>query len=333
MEKSTVLVTGSSGLVGSAVVRRLVRAGYSVRALVRPTSDIRNIRGLGIETVTGDLTEPASIKKAARDCRYVFHVAADYRLWVPDPEPMYRANVEGTGNVMSAALENGVERIVYTSSVAVLKTTSDGTAVDENGEATLDDMIGHYKRSKFLAEELVKKMISEEGLPAVIVNPSTPVGPGDVKPTPTGRVIVDAASGKIPAYVNTGLNVVHVDDVAEGHVQALERGRIGERYILGAENLTLREMLAEIAGIAGRKPPRIRLPHNVLYPVARISEKLAEMRGGPEPRVTMDGVRMSRKTMFFSSRKAEDELGYRPRPSREALRDALNWFRKHGYIR
>jgi dihydroflavonol-4-reductase len=267
-----------------------------------------------------------------RGCDVLFHVAADYRLWVPRPEAMYRVNVEGTRELMRAALATGVGRVVYTSSVAVLKPLADGRPVDETAEAGLEDMVGHYKRSKFLAEAEVRRLVAEEGLPAVVVNPSTPVGPGDLKPTPTGRIIVDAAAGRMPAYVDTGLNLVHVDDVASGHLLALERGEIGQRYILGGEDMTLKDILGAIAVLAGRRPPLVRLPHGLAQAVALAAEAWARLTGG-EPLATLDGVRMAKKKMFFSSAKAVRELGYRPRPAVEGLRDAVAWFRDNGYLR
>jgi dihydroflavonol-4-reductase len=327
------LVTGGTGFVGSAVVRRLLGAGHDVRVLVRTGSDGRNLEGLPIEKTVGDLTDPSSLERAAKGCTALFHVAADYRLWVPDPGRMTAANVGGTEAVMRAALAAGMRRVVYTSSVAVLGHRRDGAPADETTASTLGDMIGHYKRSKFLAEALVRRLVEEEGLPAVIVNPSAPVGPRDVKPTPTGRVVLDAASGRMPAYVDTSLNLVHVDDAARGHLLALERGRIGERYILGGENMTLRDILVVIASMTGRPPPRFRLPHGLVRPVAFLSEGWVRVAGGGEPRVTRDGARMARKPMSFSSEKARRELGYDPRPVREALQEAVDWFRRHGYCR
>jgi dihydroflavonol-4-reductase len=261
----------------------------------------------------------------------VFHAAADYRLGVVDVETLYRTNVEGTRNVLNAARRTGAARIVYTSSVATIGLPADGSPGTEGTPVTLADMIGHYKRSKFLAEELVRDF-AKAGAPVVIVNPSTPIGPGDVKPTPSGRVVVDAALGRMPAYVDTGLNIVHVDDVAVGHLQALDRGRVGERYILGGENMTLREILVQISRSAGRKPPRIRLPHAALVPLALVSEGFARMTGG-SARVTLEGVRMARKRMYFSSDKAVRELGYRWRPSAAAFEDAVAWFREQGFLR
>jgi dihydroflavonol-4-reductase len=312
--------------------RRVLAAGETVRTLVRPTSDRRNLAGLDIEVVEGDLTDPASVARAVAGCAAVFHLAADYRIWCPDPAPMIATNVEGTRTVMRAAAEAGVGRVVYTSSVAVLTPRADATPADEDTPSALEDMIGPYKRSKFLAEQAVSAMVRENGLPAVIVNPSTPVGPRDVKPTPTGRMIVEAAAGRMPAYVDTGLNIVHVDDVAEGHWLALESGEVGRRYILGSEDMSLRSILAEIAALAGRRPPALRLPHGVVLAVARLSEAVARVRGKGEPMATVDGARMARKRMYFSSDRARRELGYDPRPAAEALADAVAWFRDNRYF-
>jgi len=324
------LVTGGAGFIGSAVVRRLVRSGHRVRVLIRPTSDPRNLRRLPIDIVTGDLTDQPSLERALKGCRFLFHVAADYRLWVPEPERMYENNVRGTEKIMEEALKAGVRKIIYTSSVATLKLNGNGVPADEKGAASLGDMIGHYKRSKFLAEAAVLDLIETRGLPAVVVSPSMPVGPGDIKPTPTGRFIANAVAGRMPAYVNTGLNVVHVDDVARGHLLALEHGTIGERYILGGHNMTLKEILIEVASIAGRMPPRVRLPHRLILAAAFFSEAWARCACRGEPRVSLDEARMARKRMFFSSGKAERELGYTYRPASEALRDAVHWFRQNG---
>lgn len=321
----TALVTGASGFVGSAVVRELLAHGYGVRALVRAASDRRNLAGLPLEIATGDLADPASLQRALDDCQLLFHVAASYRLWTLDPQELYRTNVDGTTRLMEAAQQAGIERIVYTSSVATLGLNTDGSPADENTLVALSDMIGHYKRSKYLAEEAVRGMVRELGLPAVIVNPSAPVGPRDIRPTPTGRMILDAACGRMPAYVDTGLNVVHVDDVAAGHRLALERGGIGERYVLGGENLSLREILVEISRLTGRAPPRIRLPSAAILPIAYLAESWARLRRTGEPLVSVDGVRLARKHMFFSSAKAERELGYSHRPARLALREAVEW--------
>jgi len=325
------LVTGASGCVGSALVRKLIAAAHQVRVLLRPTSDLRNIEGLPVEVALGDLADKNSLERALEGCNALYHAAADYRLWARHPQQLYQSNVAGTVNIMQAALKAGVERIVYTSSVATLGLHADGTPADENTPVTLNDMIGHYKRSKFLAEAEVKRMIDGQGLPAVIVNPSTPVGPRDIRPTPTGRMVLDAACGRTPAYVDTGLNLVHVDDVAQGHLLAFERGVVGERYILGGRNMTLQEILTEIARISGQKPPRVKLPHNLVLPIAYLSEAWAWLTNGPEPRATVDGVRLSKKYMFFSIEKARRELGFNPRPVEEALKDAVEWFRANGY--
>lgn len=328
----TTLVTGASGFVGSAVARRLLQAGHDVRVLTRKQSVLRNLEGLPVEQVTGDLTDAGSLARALRGCDALFHVAADYRLWVPDPEAMHAINVGGTAVLMKAAIAAGVTRVVYTSSVATLGIASGDALSDEKTPVHLSDMIGPYKRSKFLAEQEVLRSVREDSLPAVIVNPSTPVGPRDHKPTPTGRIILDAARGRIPAYVDTGLNIVHVDDVAEGHLAAFERGTIGERYILGSENLSLREILTRVTRLVGRAPPRIRLPHNLLLPVAYVAEAWTRLRGRGRPVVTVDELRMSRKRMYFSSEKARRALGYEPRPAETALIDAVDWFRAQKYL-
>jgi dihydroflavonol-4-reductase len=324
-------VTGATGFVGSAVARALLARGHRVRVLARSNSDRRNLAGLTVEIAEGAMEDPRSLARAVAGCRYVYHVAADYRIWVPDPAPMFRANVDGTRDLLSAALEAGAERVVYTSSVATLGLVPGGSA-DEETPSRNEDMIGPYKRSKFVAEEVARELVRERGLPAVIVNPSTPVGPGDIKPTPTGRLIVEAARGQMPAFVDTGLNIVHVDDVAEGHLAAAEKGRIGERYILGGENMALAEILAEVAQAVGRRPPWLRVPHGVLFPVA-IGAELAARVTGRDPFVTLDGVRMSRKKMYFTSEKASRELGYAPRPAREAIADATSWFEAQGYLK
>ena len=329
--EGTALVTGATGFVGAAVARNLLARGLSVRALVRPNSDRRNIAGLAVEPALGSLEDVESLRRAVAGCDALFHVAADYRLWVRDPVAMMRANVDGTRSLMRAAREADVRRIVYTSSVAVLGHVADGQQADEATPSALADMVGPYKRSKFLAEELVREMVANEGLPAVIVNPSTPIGPRDIKPTPTGRIVVMAARGKIPAYVDTGLNVVHVDDVAEGHWLAFERGKIGERYILGGEDLTLAEILRRVAALVGRKPPTISLPRRALYPVALAAEAMARITGR-EPMAMLDGLRMAKWKMWFSSAKAERELGYRHRPARDAVADAVRWFGQSGYL-
>jgi dihydroflavonol-4-reductase len=329
----TTLITGATGFVGSAVLRHLVKAGHKVRALIRPNSDRRNLEGQPVEICVGDLTDRSSLERALAGCTFLFHVAADYRLWAPQPRAIYECNVNGTRNIMSAAARAGVSRIVYTSSVATLGLTGDGTPADEETPVVFGDMVGDYKRSKFLAEAEVGRMVKEERLPVIIVNPSTPVGPRDIKPTPTGRMIVDALAGRIPAYVDTGLNLVHVDDVAAGHMLALERGKIGERYILGAVNMTLKQILWELASLTGRRAPRLRLPHNLVLPLAYLSEGWAWITRGKEPRITRVGVRLAKKRMFFSTQKARRVLGFQPRPVEEGLREAVEWFRKNGYLK
>jgi dihydroflavonol-4-reductase len=322
------LLTGATGFVGSAVARALIARGHRLRVLVRPTSDRRNLAGLDVEPAVGDLTDPASLTRAADGCRTVVHVAADYRIWVPEPGAMRRANVDGTVAMLRAAHAAGAERIVYCSSVAALGLTADGTPADETTPVDPAALVSTYKRSKYEAEQAALEL-ARQGVPVVIVNPAAPVGPRDIKPTPTGRMILDAAAGRTPAYVDTGLNIVHVDDVAEGHVLALERGRLGERYILGGENLTLRALLTLIAEVVGGRPPAIRLPLPALWPVALAMEAVGRVSRF-EPRVTRDTLRMARKKMFYSSAKAMRELGYAPRPARRAIEDAVGWLRAEG---
>jgi dihydroflavonol-4-reductase len=324
------LVTGATGFVGAAVARALLREGWQVRALVRGGSDRSNLNHLALEIAVGDLTDRASLDGALADCGAVFHVAADYRLGAPDPSQLYRINVEGTRNVLLAARQAGVEKMVYTSSVATMGIPVDGSPGDEQTPVGLAAMIGHYKRSKYLAEQVVLEA-ARDGAAVVIVNPSTPVGPGDVKPTPTGQLVLDAAAGRMPAYVDTGLNIVHVDDVAAGHLLAFHRGRNGERYILGGQDMTLREILTHIAQLVGRKPPRIRLPYAAVLPIAYAAEAIARI-SGHSGRVTLEGVRMSRKRMFFSSAKAVRDLGYRWRAPVDAFEDAVRWFRERGLL-
>ncbi|MGI9421002.1 MAG: hopanoid-associated sugar epimerase [Geminicoccaceae bacterium] len=329
----TVLVTGGTGFVGSAVIRTLLDRGEGVRAMARTNSDPSLLDGLKVERVAGDLDDPESLRHVVSGCSALFHVAADYRLWVRDPAVIYRTNVDGTKSLMRAAAAADVSRIVYTSSVATLGLNSDATPADEETPSTIDDMIGHYKRSKYLAEQAVSTMIREEGLPAVIVNPSAPIGPRDIKPTPTGRLVLDLARGRLPAYVDTGLNVVHVEDVAAGHLLAFDRGKFGERYILGGENLHLGEIGDAIAGIAGVKAPKVRLPIAPLVPIAHAAEAFWRLTGRTgEPSITVDGLRMAKKLMFFSSAKAQRDLGYSPRPASDAFRDAITWYRDNGYI-
>ncbi len=320
------LLTGATGFVGSAVARALLREGWQVRALVRQNSNRRNLQGLEIETVAGDLNDRSSLDDAVAGCEALFHVAADYRLGASRPEELYRTNVEGTRNVLNASRSAGVGRVVYTSSVATIGIPADGSPGREETPVALADMIGHYKRSKFLAEQVARDA-ARAGASVVIVNPSTPIGPGDVKPTPTGQMVLDAAAGRMPAYLDTGLNVVHVDDVAAGHLLAFHRGRDGERYILGGDDMTLREILVEIARIAGRSPPRIRLPNAAVLPLAYAAEAIARLTGRTT-RVTVEAVRMARKRMFFSSDKAVRELGYRWRARTKAFEDAVLWLRE-----
>jgi dihydroflavonol-4-reductase len=324
------LVTGATGFVGAAVARALLSEGWEVRALARKGSDRRNLQRINVEVVEGNLNDAASLTPAVAGCEALFHVAADYRLGAFDPRELYQTNVEGTRNILNAARAAGVRRVVYTSSVATIGIPKDGTPGSEDTPSTVADMIGHYKRSKFLAEEAAREAV-RAGSEVVIVNPSTPVGPGDVKPTPTGQLVFDAAAGRMPAYVDTGLNIVHVDDVAAGHLLAFHRGRNGERYILGGQDMTLREILADISRLVGRKPPSVRLPSAVVMPIAYVAEAMARMTGRPT-RVTVEGVRMARKLMFFSSAKAVRELGYQWRPPTQAFADAIEWFRDQGML-
>jgi dihydroflavonol-4-reductase len=325
------LVTGATGFVGAAVARALLQAGWQVRTLVRKGSDRRNLQPLPVELVEGDLADCGSLARAAADCEALFHVAADYRLGAREPGDLYRTNVDGTRNILNAARQAGVPRVVYTSSVATIGIPVDGSPGREETPVALTDMIGHYKRSKYLAEEVAREAVGA-GTAVVIVNPSTPIGPGDVKPTPTGQMVLDAASGRMPAYVDTGLNIVHVDDVAAGHLLAFHHGRVGERYILGGQDMTLREILIEIAQLVGRKPPRIRLPSGVVLPIAYAAEFVSRLTGGTT-RVTVEGVRMARKRMFFSSEKAARELGYQWRAPPKAFEDAVIWLREQGLLR
>ncbi len=325
------LVTGATGFVGAAVARALQARGHNLRLLVRAGSDRRNLTGLRAELVEGNLAKPSSLPKAVRGCRYVFHVAADYRLWVPNPQMMRSVNVDGTLALLVAAHDAGVERCVYTSSVAALGLNKDGAPADERTRVDEAMLIGAYKKSKYDAQLGVERL-AMAGHDIVIVNPSTPVGPGDVKPTPTGKMVLDAANGRMPAYVNTGLNIVHVDDVAAGHLLALERGRAGDCYILGGENLMLKDLLAMIAARARRRRPLLHLPIGPLMPIAAAMETIAARTGRP-PLMTREMLQMARKKMFFSSAKAIRELGYAPRPAREAVEDALDYFATQGLMK
>jgi dihydroflavonol-4-reductase len=327
---STVLVTGASGFIGSAVARNLVKEGFAVRALVRRGSRRDHLTALGVEIVEGSLGDPAAVGAALARSRYLVHVAADYRLWARERGAIIAANVDGTRAVMDAAWRANVERIVYTSSVATVQPRADGAPADESAFMPERAASGAYQRSKIMAERLVREMAAR-GLPAVIVNPATTIGPHDLRPTPTGKIIIAAATGRMPAFVDTGLNLVHVDDVARGHVAALRRGRIGERYILGGENVRFARMLADIAALTGRRPPRLRIPWYAALPIAWAAEAASRFTGR-EPLATLEGVRHARDRMFFSNAKAEQELGVRARPYQEALADAVAWFRNAGYL-
>jgi dihydroflavonol-4-reductase len=331
MADDDILVTGAAGFLGSAIVRRALARGLRVRVLVRPDSPRLNLTGLPVCTVVGDMRDGAAMEQALAGVRYLFHAAADYRLWAANPDEIVQTNTNGTETVMRAAQRCGVERVVYTSSVATLRVAGATAPVTEDAPMNAAEAIGAYKRSKVLAERLVERMAVDSSLPVVIVNPSTPIGPRDVRPTPTGRTILEAAAGKMPAFVDTGLNLAHVDDVAEGHFLALERGDIGERYILGGQNVSLQQMLQDIATLTGRRAPTVQLPRWPLYPLAHLAEAVARM-SGREPFITVDGLDMSRYRMFFSSDKAVRELGYRPRAYQEGLNDALAWFREAGYL-
>ncbi len=327
-----IVVTGATGFVGSAVVLKLLDKGFEVRVLCRPGSEQSNLKGLDVEVFEGDLLDPSSFSSLLKGCKGLFHIAADYRLWTRNPNKLFEINYCGTKSLILAAAMAGVPKIVYTSSVATLGIIDGGNG-DETTPVNYRDMIGVYKQSKFYAEELVRNLVFSEKIPIVIVNPSTPIGPRDIKPTPTGRLILEASLGKVPAFVNTGLNVVHVDDVAVGHLLAFERGVIGERYILGGENIELIDILAKVAKITGRNPPKIKLPHNLILPLGYISEAWTYIVGGSSPFVTVDGIKMSKKKMFFSSEKAMHKLGYKPRLTSSAIADAISWFDQMGRLR
>ena len=324
-------LTGATGFLGSHVARVLAAQGAELRLLVRPTSNMKNLEGLDAETATGDLRDSASLEKAISGCDTVFHVAADYRLWVRDPQEMYRSNVEGTRAILEAARKNGVRRAVYTSSVATMGFTRNGNPADEDSPVALADMIGHYKRSKFMAEQIALEA-GRSGMHVVVVNPTTPVGEQDIKPTPTGRIILDFLKRKFPAYVDTGLNLVDVTECARGHVAALERGKSGERYILGGENLTLKQILDKLGAITGLSSPTVKLPYFFAFAAAAVDETVTGRILHREPRATIDAVRMGRKKMFASSAKAERDLGWKLVPAENALRRAVEWFRNNHYV-
>jgi dihydroflavonol-4-reductase len=325
-----VFLTGATGFVGAHVARHLADRGAELRALVRATSNLANLEGIAAETVVGDLLQPETLRSSIRGCDALMHVAADYRLWVRDPKAMYAANVEGTRALLRLAREEGVRRCVYTSSVATMGFKSDGTIVDEGTPVALDDMIGHYKRSKFLAEQAAIEA-ARAGQDVMILNPTTPIGARDVKPTPTGRIVVDFLNRKFPAYMDTGLNLVDVREVAKTHCDALEAGNPGERYILGGENLTLKQILDKMSAITGLPSPTMKVPHGVAMTFAFFDETISGRMLGREPRATLEEVRMGKKKMFASSAKAQRELGFRVVPVYEALRSAIEWFRAHGY--
>lgn len=324
------LVTGATGFLGSAVMRCLLSDGHDVRVLARPNSDRRNLHNHAVEITEGDLRDITSLQRAVQGCDHVFHVAADYRLWVPDPSTMHDINVQGTRSLIIAAHEAGVKKIVYTSSVAALGFHTDGTPAKEDTPVDPTLIHGHYKRSKYQAEQMVRQLTNDHQLPLVIVNPSTPIGPYDIRPTPTGRIVIDTLAGRMPAYVNTGLNIAHVDDIATGHLLACQHGKIGERYILGGDNMTLLQILQTIDAITEKKRKRVNIPIPVMLPLAWLMEKIALITN-KEPRATLDSIHMAKKLMYFSSEKAERELGYQHRPALAALQDAVKWFQDNNY--
>lgn len=332
MERVKNLVTGGTGFVGSALVRQLLERGEEVRALVRKGSDLRNLEGLEVELVYGDLRDREALRQALKGCQRLYHVAASYRLWSPNPKELYEVNVEGTRNILEAAGEEGLERIVYTSTVGVLGIPKEGGPGTEETPVTFKDMAGHYKQSKFLAEEVARGM-ARKGLPVIIVNPSTPVGPRDVKPTPTGQILVDFLNGRMFGYIDTGLNLIDVDDVAKGHILAAEKGKVGERYILGHRNLTLKEIFEILGRITGLVPPRLRLPHGLVLPLAYLSQGASRWITKRPPLIPLEGVKMAKRFMFFDSSKAVKELGLPQSPIEKALERAVRWFIENGYIK
>ncbi|CCO25470.1 hopanoid-associated sugar epimerase [Maridesulfovibrio hydrothermalis] len=327
-----ILVTGATGLIGSNLVPVLIEQGFKVRALVRDPARAKKILSDPVEIFAGDLNNSEAMAQALEGCDYLFHLAADYRLWVPDPETMYRTNVEGTKLLMEKALEAAVERIVYTSSVCVLGTGNDETATDEDAKSSIEDMISPYKKTKFQAEEVVSRMVREQGLPAVIVNPSTPVGPGDSRPTPTGTMILNTARNGGLFYADTGLNIAHVEDIAKGHLLALQKGTIGRRYILGGDNLPLKDIFEMTARTTKKAGPKFKVPSSIMYPVGFVGELMARIGLIKEPVATMDSIRMAAKKMYYSSQRAEKELGYPHRPAIDAINDSVDWFKKNGML-
>jgi dihydroflavonol-4-reductase len=324
-------VTGATGFIGASIARELLKDGWEVRALARPGSDRRNLSGLDIEICEGDLSDRDSLQRGLTGCQALFHAAADYRLWTRTPAAMYDVNVGGTRNILGAALDAGVEKVVYTSSVGTLGNPGDGTPGNEKTPVDFGQMVGDYKKSKFLAERAAESFL-EKGLPLVIVNPSTPVGPMDIKPTPTGKIIVDFLNGKMPAYLDTGLNLIDVESCARGHLLAAQKGKVGEKYILGNQNLTLAQIFAMLSGITGLKAPRVKLPYYPILAAAYINHGISAITG-KEPLIPLAGVQMARKFMFFDSSKAVAELGLPLTPVQESLERAVSWFRSHGYAR
>jgi dihydroflavonol-4-reductase len=324
------LVTGATGFVGGAVARALVRAGYEVRVLARPDADVKNLDGLPVERVSGDLRDPASLRAALKGCRHLYHVAAHYALWAKNPSIFYEVNITGTVNLLEAARDVGTERIVYCSTIGAIGLPPDGGLGTEETPVSLSQMAGHYKRSKYLAEQEVLRL-AKEGLPVVIVNPSAPIGEGDVKPTPTGQIIVDFMKGRMPAYIETGMNIVDVDDVAQGHLLAMQKGRTGERYILGGKNLLLREVFDILSAVTGIQAPWLKLPRLAVLPLAYVNHWIANMTGIP-PRIPLEGVKMAKYKMHYDCSKAIRELGIPQTPPEVAIEKAVRWFKAHGYV-
>ncbi len=326
-------LTGGTGFVGTHLCRLLIKQGLKVKALARKGGDRRNLDGQNVEIIEGDLLDKAAIEKGVSGCRYVFHVAADYRIWIPNPKDMYASNVQGAENVMRAAAKAGAEKIVHCSSVAAVKLPNDKIPVDETSEyGGLGEIIGHYKKSKYLADVLARRLAKDEGLPIITVNPAAPIGPYDIKPTPTGRIVVDFLNGRIPSYIDTGLNLVHVSDVAMGHWLGALKGRVGERYILGGDNLTLKQVLDLLAEVSGQPGPKFKTPYAVAYAFGAVDTAIARMRG-TEPMAPLDAIKMAKHYMWFSSAKAKTELGFAPRAAKLALKDAVDWCRANGYAK